>query len=150
MAKGGGVNKIPINLHYTINPMRSRQHSPFWIFPNAMDIPAGSLFLRTCGPIRRTGKVSPPHRWKHHGDLFAFSNTRLERGDHVTIDRFSVSSTGYMRAAYISSWYTSREIFNDTYLFSRDTFARYDIFISFLNLQECEMNEKIQNYNLSH
>lgn len=28
-----GVNKIPINLHYTINPMRGRQHTPFWISP---------------------------------------------------------------------------------------------------------------------
>lgn len=47
------MNKIPINLHYTINPMRGRQHSPFWIF--------SSLFPqdRSCerAPIRRMGKV---------------------------------------------------------------------------------------------
>lgn len=51
------VNKIPINLHYTINPMRGRRHSPFWIFPTLF--PQDRYF---CGraPIRRTGKVPPP------------------------------------------------------------------------------------------
>lgn len=127
------VNKIPINLHYTINPMRGRQHSPFWIFP--------TLFPQdrySCGraPIRRTGKVPPPMEASRRS--LCAPEYALERGDHEAIDRFSVSSTGYTRATYISSRYEQRNIQRQSRLYTRNTFAHYANVALFLNPRECE------------
>lgn len=91
-----GVNKIPINLHYTINPMRGRQHGPFWIF--------SSLFPqdRSCerAPIR--GKVPFLHRCEGtRGDLFTLPNIARERRSRGDRSLFHVVHRIYASDVYI-------------------------------------------------
>lgn len=109
--------------------MRGRQHSPFWIFSSLF--PQG----RSRGTCTDPGKSAILLLCEGtRGDLFTLPNIALERGDHEAIDRFSMSSAGYTRAAYILSVYTSREIFNDSSRLCtahHDTFVRYTSIIFF-------------------
>lgn len=124
-----GVNKIPINLHYTINPMRGRQHSPFWIFP--------TLFPQdrySCGraPIRRTGKVPPPIEASRRS--LCASEYVLERSDRSL---FRVVHRIYASNVYILLVYEGN-IQRQSRLYTRNTFVRYANIALFLNSRECE------------
>jgi len=95
------VNKIPINLHYTINPMRGPPAQ------SVLDIP--TLFprdrsARERAAIWRTAKhraaLLPPRvvMLAPRRSLY-IPEYAAERGDREAIDRFSVSFAGYIERA---------------------------------------------------
>lgn len=99
----GRVNKIPINLHCTMNPMRGRQHNPGFGYLSARRYSRGIVF-RVDVYIRfaKDGKIKCrlfcEVRRQHRGDLFRVY--ARERDDYLPSDRSLFNVAGrYERAS---------------------------------------------------